>query len=306
MNAPLPDNALPSTTAAPGLTVWYDGGCPICAREIGFYRRRRGAGVIHWVDLREDGSALPPGIDRKTALNRFTVQAADGRVLDGAPAFRAIWARLPAFRWAAVLTRPAFMQRLLDVGYAAFLRLRPTPPPDLCRFDALPPWLQRELRSDHAGELGAVFIYRAILLLSRDPLVRDFAQRHLATEQRHLDIICELVPRSRRSRLTPLWVAAAWTTGALPALAGRRAVFHTIEAVEIFVDGHYAAQVEALADCPELAGLRDTLAACREDELHHRDEARALAGRPAGPLARAWARAVDGGSRFAVKLARAC
>ena len=286
------------------LTVWYDGGCPICAREIGFYRRRRGADAIRWVDLRGGDSSLPPGIDRQAALNRFTVQAGDGTLLDGAPAFRALWAALPAMRWLAVLTRPRPMRRLLDLGYAAFLRFRPTPPPDCCRFDALPSWLQGELRSDHAGELGAVAMYRAIGRLSRDPDVCAFAARHLETETGHLRSVEVLVPRSRRSRLTPLWALAGWLTGALPALAGPRAVYHTIEAVETFVDGHYAAQIDALAAHPELTGLRSTLAACREDELEHRDEAQAAAGQPPGAIARLWARGVDSGSRLAVAAAR--
>jgi len=25
------------------LIIYYDGGCPVCTREIGFYQRRRGA-----------------------------------------------------------------------------------------------------------------------------------------------------------------------------------------------------------------------------------------------------------------------
>ena len=33
----------------------------------------------------------------------------------------------------------------------------------------LPAWLEAELRSDHAGETGAVLIYRGILAFSRDP-----------------------------------------------------------------------------------------------------------------------------------------
>jgi predicted DCC family thiol-disulfide oxidoreductase YuxK len=33
------------------LTVYYDGGCPICAREIGFYRARPGAEGFDWVNV---------------------------------------------------------------------------------------------------------------------------------------------------------------------------------------------------------------------------------------------------------------
>ncbi len=36
--------------------------------------------------------------------------------------------------------------------------------------------LPGDIRSDHAGETGAVMIYRGILAASRDPAVREFAR----------------------------------------------------------------------------------------------------------------------------------
>ena len=39
-----------------------------------------------------------------------------------------------------------------------------------------------------------------------------------------------------------------WLTGALPALFGRKAIFATIEAVETFVDHHYAQQIARLGN----------------------------------------------------------
>ena len=51
---------------------------------------------------------------------------------------------------------------------------------------AYPKWLERSLRSDHAGELGAVWIYHGILWATKDEQVRAFAEKHLLTESRHL------------------------------------------------------------------------------------------------------------------------
>lgn len=174
--------------------------------------------------------------------------------------------------------------------------------------DAIPPELWRELRSDHAGEAGAVCIYRGILALSRDPRVRDFAERHLATEQSHLQAIEHWLPEARRSRLLPAWRIAGWLTGALPALFGARAVFGTIEAVETFVDHHYAQQldlIDALPTDPRRTELRALLASCQADEVHHRDEAADFGGGtpPSAPL-RLWCAIVGAGSAHAVKLAR--
>ena len=52
----------------------------------------------------------------------------------------------------------------------------------------LPKKLRKDLRSDHAGETGAVMIYKGILAVSRDPALRSFASTHLETEQKHLEL----------------------------------------------------------------------------------------------------------------------
>lgn len=168
---------------------------------------------------------------------------------------------------------------------------------------ALPAWLVADLRSDQAGETGAVFIYRGVLAISRDAALRAFAERHLATEQRHLGLIEACLPAASHSRLLPLWRVAGWLTGALPALFGPRAVYATIAAVETFVDQHYQAQVDRLAGQPAWAPLRELLDGCRRDEVDHRDEAASQAG-PPGLLMRAWCRLVGAGSAAAVTVCR--
>ena len=170
---------------------------------------------------------------------------------------------------------------------------------------AWPAWLVHELRSDHAGETGAVRIYDGILAFSRDPAVRDFAERHRATEQGHLDLLNGLLPPAEHSRLLPIWRVAGWLTGALPALFGPRAVFATVDAVETFVDHHYRAQTDRLEREGILPEIHALLEKCREEEVHHRDEAREAGEGPAyGPLLRAWAWVVGNGSAAAVAAAK--
>jgi len=171
--------------------------------------------------------------------------------------------------------------------------------------DLLPDWVLADLRTDHAGELGAVCIYQGVLRFARDPTLRAFAQHHLNTEQKHLRLIEGWLPKSHYSRLLPVWRLAGFLTGALPALFGPRAVYATIEAVETFVDRHYGEQVRALASQPDLIALRETLLDCQADEVAHRDEAAAARGsdRP-GMVLRAWCAMVGSGSRAAVALIR--
>ena len=167
---------------------------------------------------------------------------------------------------------------------------------------AVPGDMLAALRSDHAGETGAVFIYRGILALSRDKAVREFARQHLATEQQHLALMDRLLPMQARSRLLPVWRAAGWMTGALPAMFGAASVYRTIEAVETFVDRHYASQTELLRHRPDDSALRDVLEQCRRDELTHRDDARDRIGKPT-VIGHAWSALVGIGSKLGVFLA---
>ena len=171
--------------------------------------------------------------------------------------------------------------------------------------DILPDEVLADLRTDHAGEVGAVCIYQGVLQFTRDPMLRAFANHHLVTEQKHLLLIAGWLPKSEYSRLLPLWRLAGFLTGALPALFGSKAVFATIEAVETFVNQHYEDQICALDSQPELSYLRQTLLDCQADEVAHRDEAAAALGSTRPNLVlRAWCTMVGVGSKAAVSLIR--
>jgi predicted DCC family thiol-disulfide oxidoreductase YuxK len=106
-------------------TVYFDGMCPICSREISAYRRLRGGENIDWVDAsRCEAAALSAGLDRASAMRRLHVRRGDGTLVSGAAAFVEIWQQLPAFAWLARLcaNRPTLLA--LDKLYDGFLRLR--------------------------------------------------------------------------------------------------------------------------------------------------------------------------------------
>lgn len=167
--------------------------------------------------------------------------------------------------------------------------------------------LQRELRSDHAGETGAVYIYKGIVAVAQwrdDVEMLTFAKAHGATEADHLSQVEHWLPTTQRSLLLGPWRVAGWLTGALPALFCRRAVFGTIAAVETFVDHHYQQQIDHLKEFGGPEGLLALLIRCQADEQHHRDEALSLAGDQPSLVLRAWCWAVGWGSCVAVVLAR--
>jgi predicted DCC family thiol-disulfide oxidoreductase YuxK len=125
----------PGGSDASGLTVLYDGACPLCSREIAWYRRQAAGEDIRWLDLsRCDEVQLPPGIPRQAALARFHVIEANGDPVTGAAAFARLWRAYPGLRGLAWFARLPGVSSLLELGYRGFLRLRPhlgrrLPPP---------------------------------------------------------------------------------------------------------------------------------------------------------------------------------
>ena len=114
-------NARPSAL----LTLYYDGGCPVCKREIGFYQRRRGADRIDWVNLAQCGDEeLGEDLSRDAAYARLHGRKPDGQLVSGARAFAALWQALPAFRLAGRVAALPGLVHLLDWGYRGFLRMR--------------------------------------------------------------------------------------------------------------------------------------------------------------------------------------
>lgn len=111
--------------ATPRLIVYYDGGCAVCSREIGFYQRLRGAERLDWVDVaRCDPAGLGGDLTPAAALARLHVRAPDGRLVSGARAFAALWSALPATRLLGrTASRPSVVH-VLEWGYCGFLKLR--------------------------------------------------------------------------------------------------------------------------------------------------------------------------------------
>ena len=116
----------------PQLAVLYDGACPLCRREIGIYRGLRplnSDSPVCFADVNDTAfslpSALPPGTTREQLLARFHVRGRDGVLLSGAPAFLALWAVLPGWRWLALAGRLPGAAWVMERGYRLFLRWRP-------------------------------------------------------------------------------------------------------------------------------------------------------------------------------------
>ncbi|WCT72581.1 DUF393 domain-containing protein [Sphingomonas naphthae] len=105
-----------------GLTVWHDGGCPLCRREIALMRRLDSRRRINFVDVSDDANVCPA--DREKLLARFHAEE-NGRMLAGAAAFAAMWRAIPVLRPMGVAARNPTILRILERLYSSFLLVRP-------------------------------------------------------------------------------------------------------------------------------------------------------------------------------------
>ena len=107
-------------------TVFFDGACPLCRREIAFYQKRKGADLIEWFDVSEtQGPTVAGTLSKCDALKRFHVRDESGDIHSGARAFAMLWTKLRSFRFLGVVASTPPIVWLLEFFYRGFLRVRP-------------------------------------------------------------------------------------------------------------------------------------------------------------------------------------
>jgi len=105
------------------VTVWHDGACPLCQREVAMIRRLDRAGRIRFVDAADPASTCP--LDRAAMLARFHAAEDGGPVVSGAAAFAVMWRAVPLLRPLGLLAGRPWATALLERLYRRFLRVRP-------------------------------------------------------------------------------------------------------------------------------------------------------------------------------------
>jgi predicted DCC family thiol-disulfide oxidoreductase YuxK len=113
-----------SQSVAAEIEVYYDGGCPVCLREVRVLRRLDRRGRIRFTDIDAPGFQAPqpgPALDDLTA--RIHARASDGAWIHGVEVFRCLYAAVGFGALVAVSRWPGIAQ-VLDRGYAIFARNR--------------------------------------------------------------------------------------------------------------------------------------------------------------------------------------
>jgi len=112
--------------AGPVVELFWDGGCPLCRREIGYYQRLDVDGRVAWTDIDAAPEALQPhGVSQEEAMARIHAIGGRGQLLSGVPAFLAVWEQLPYWRLLPpLLTAAPGAVPLAEAAYRLFARHR--------------------------------------------------------------------------------------------------------------------------------------------------------------------------------------
>lgn len=113
--------------------VYYDGGCPICSREIETYRKKDKNERIIFEDISApDFDPIEYGLDPKKIHKKMHARTPDDKIVTGVNAFITIWREIESLKFLVPLAqfRPIYL--ILSVGYWCFAKLRPLLPRKTC------------------------------------------------------------------------------------------------------------------------------------------------------------------------------
>eukprot|EP00051_Salpingoeca_urceolata_P025658 m.464012 g.464012 ORF g.464012 m.464012 type:complete len:269 (-) comp20355_c0_seq29:56-862(-) len=175
-------------------------------------------------------------------------------------------------------------------------------------------FMDKEMSSNVAGEMGAVAIYvgalhalalRAALGFHDQPQMREFCKHHAETERGHLAMMQAVLPAANQTRGLGLCYVGGYLLGLMPTLLlGSTGLYSTVQDVETFVEGHYNRQISYLDSRGGYPKLRALLYGCCADEVDHKEQAAEALGRIRGPLRSLWRCIVTFGCSSAAEMAR--
>ena len=107
------------------ITVFYDGKCGLCSKEINHYRRIAPQGIFNWQDITQSTDELKAeGISLSEGLKLLHARDHNGRMHVGVDAFILIWRQLKRWRMLALVVGLPIIRPLTNVAYRVFAEWR--------------------------------------------------------------------------------------------------------------------------------------------------------------------------------------
>lgn len=107
------------------ITVFYDGKCGLCAKEINHYRKIAPDGVFIWKDIIKSADDLKKhGISVSEGLKQLHAIDNNGRLHVGVNAFMLIWKQLRRWKVLAFIFSLPIIQEVVNIIYRMFANWR--------------------------------------------------------------------------------------------------------------------------------------------------------------------------------------
>lgn len=107
------------------ITVFYDGKCGLCSKEINHYRKIAPEGVFVWQDITESAEDLQrEGISLSEGLKLLHARESNGQMHLGVDAFILIWRQLKGWRVLAFLVGLPIIRQIANAAYQSFASWR--------------------------------------------------------------------------------------------------------------------------------------------------------------------------------------
>jgi len=129
------------------------------------------------------------------------------------------------------------------------------------------------IRVNHAGELGAVVIYKGQQAALKNSNLYDKLVEMEIHEREHFDYFDNQISERniRPSFLYNIWKKMGFMLGYVSGKLSEKSAMTCTMAIENNIERHYAEQIETLSNINIDQELLDNIIQFREDELEHRD-----------------------------------
>lgn len=107
------------------ITVFYDGKCGLCAKEIAYYQKIAPAGRFNWQDITQDDDMLrAQDISLADGLKKLHVRDPAGQLHIGVDGFILMWRHIKIWSILAFLVRLPIIYHLAKIAYHYFAEWR--------------------------------------------------------------------------------------------------------------------------------------------------------------------------------------
>ena len=107
------------------LTIFFDGGCPLCRREVDFLQSRNQKGHLGFVDINSSDFSLDLkyGITYKQAMERIHALKIDGSVIKDIKVFQEAYS-LIGLGWIYAPTKLPILDKFIEFIYGLWAKYR--------------------------------------------------------------------------------------------------------------------------------------------------------------------------------------